>query len=88
LLSGSGTRLKILEAWAAARPVVSTPIGAEGLNRTDGADIVLASTPEAFVASVTDFLGSKERRDRIGRAGRQNYERVYTWEAAWETLRL
>jgi glycosyltransferase involved in cell wall biosynthesis len=86
LLSGSGTRLKILEAWAAARPVVSTSIGAEGLDARPGTDLLLADTPETFVASVTDLLGSRERRQQIGSAGRHKYEGQYTWQSAWSTL--
>jgi len=86
LLSGSGTRLKILEAWAAAKPVVSTPIGAEGLDAVDGLEIILAPTAGSFVASVCELLGSVQRRRQIGAAARQKYEREYTWESAWSTL--
>ncbi len=86
LVSGSGTRLKILEAWAAARPVVATTIGAEGLQVRSGIDIVLADTPTGFVASVSELLGSNERRRRIGCAGRHTYEEVFTWETAWQSL--
>jgi glycosyltransferase involved in cell wall biosynthesis len=88
LLSGSGTRLKILEAWAAARPVVATSIGAEGLGSRPEVDILLADTPSAFVASVSQLLGSKERRRQIGCAGRHTYEEGFTWEAAWLSLPL
>ena len=45
---GSGTRIKIFEAMAMAKPVVSTTIGAEGLPVTSGENVVLADTPEAF----------------------------------------
>ena len=86
LLSGSGTRLKILEAWAAARPVVSTAIGAEGLGARTGVDMVIADTAPSFVASVIELLGSYERRRRIGLAGRQTYEDAFTWHTAWEKL--
>ena len=86
LRSGSGTRLKILEAWAAARPVVSTTIGAEGLGARSGIDIVLADTPVAFAASVSELLGSNERRRRIGCAGRHTFEEEFTWDAAWGSL--
>jgi glycosyltransferase involved in cell wall biosynthesis len=88
LLSGSGTRLKILEAWAAARPVVSTTIGAEGLGARSGMDIVIADTPAAFAASVSELLGSMERQRRIGCGGRHTYEEVFTWEMAWQSLPL
>jgi glycosyltransferase involved in cell wall biosynthesis len=88
LLSGSGTRLKILEAWAAARPVVSTAIGAEGLGASPGTELLIADSPQAFCASVAGLLGSEEMRMRIGCAGRQKYEREYTWETVWPSLPL
>jgi glycosyltransferase involved in cell wall biosynthesis len=88
LLAGSGTRLKIMEAWAAARPVVSTTLGAEGLNIRDGENILLADEPAAFADAVSKLLESAELRNRIGRAGRVLYERDCTWESAWEKLNL
>ena len=88
LLSGSGTRVKILEAWAAARAVVATSIGAEGLGARPGIDIVIAATADAFAASVGELLGSNERRHRIGCAGRHSYEEAFTWEKAWQNLPL
>ena len=51
LLAGSGTRLKILEAWSAGVPVVSTTIGAEGLPVRDGEHLLLADGAGAFAAS-------------------------------------
>lgn len=86
LLSGSGTRLKILEAWAAARPVVSTPLGAEGLGATDGEDIVLASSSEAFARTVSRLLRQSCERERLGEGGRRRYEENFTWERAWAAL--
>jgi glycosyltransferase involved in cell wall biosynthesis len=86
LITGSGTRLKILEAWAAARPVVATSLGAEGLGARPGIDIILADNPEAFAASVVELLGSKEERRRIGCTARHTFEEGFTWEAAWKSL--
>jgi glycosyltransferase involved in cell wall biosynthesis len=86
LLSGSGTRLKILEAWAAARPVVSTTIGAEGLEARDGEHLLLADTPAAFAEAVCRLLGDPAERARLGSAGRRLYERCYSWESAWQAL--
>ena len=86
LVSGSGTRLKIIEAWAAARAVVSTSIGAEGLATENGSNIVLADTSVDFAASVGELLGSNDRRGRIGCSGRHTYEEFYTWESAWRCL--
>ena len=86
LLSGSGTRLKIIEAWAASTAVVSTSVGAEGLPARHGDNILLADSPESFAAAVTLLLESPKQRQRIGRAGREQYEREFTWNAAWSAL--
>jgi glycosyltransferase involved in cell wall biosynthesis len=86
LLSGSGTRLKIIEAWAAGTPVVSTSVGAEGLPARHGENILLADSPESFAAAVTLLLESAFERQRIGQAGRRQYEREFTWNAAWRAL--
>jgi glycosyltransferase involved in cell wall biosynthesis len=88
LLAGSGTRLKIMEAWAAGRAVVSTTLGAEGLEATDGENILLADGPEEFAAAVSKVLESRELRMKLGASGRHLYERRYTWEAAWACLEL
>jgi len=85
VLSGSGTRVKILEAWAAATPVVSTSLGAEGLSEA-GEHLVVADDPREFAAAVSRLLDSPADRRRIGTAGRRLYEQRYTWPAAWECL--
>jgi glycosyltransferase involved in cell wall biosynthesis len=86
LLSGSGTRLKIIEAWAAGTAVVSTSVGAEGLPARHGENILLADSPESFASAVALLLESPVERSRIGRAGRAQYERAFTWNAAWSVL--
>jgi glycosyltransferase involved in cell wall biosynthesis len=86
LLSGSGTRLKIIEAWAAGTPVVSTSLGAEGLPALDGENILLADGSESFTRAVSRLLEFAEERERIGRAGRAQYEREFTWDSAWAAL--
>jgi glycosyltransferase involved in cell wall biosynthesis len=86
LVSGSGTRLKIIEAWAAARPVVATPVGAEGLDAVDGETILLASEPEKFAELVVELLGNPLVRQKIAISGRRHFERNFTWNAAWTTL--
>jgi len=70
LRTGSGTRLKILEAMAAGVPVVSTGLGAEGLEVTDGRDIILAETPEETVEAVQSLFRSPELWRRLAEAGR------------------
>jgi glycosyltransferase involved in cell wall biosynthesis len=56
LLHGSGTRLKILEAWALGRPVISTAKGCEGINCRNNHDIVIGDTPQAFADGVSRVL--------------------------------
>lgn len=86
LLAGSGTRLKILEAWAAGLPVVSTSIGAEGLGARDGEHLYLADSPATFAERVTRLLACKELRESLGNAGRLLLEKRFTWDIAWQNL--
>ena len=86
ILSGSGTRIKILEAWAASTPVVSTTQGAEGLAGRDGEHFLIADDPATFANAVLRLLDSPQERRRIGSAGRQLFERCYTWPIAWRSL--
>jgi glycosyltransferase involved in cell wall biosynthesis len=86
LLAGSGTRLKILEAWAAGVPVVSTSLGAEGLPVRDGEHLLLADGAAAFADAVSRLLACTELRERLGSAGRLLMEKEFTWETAWKNL--
>ena len=62
LLVGSGTRLKILEAWAMNKAVVTTSIGYEGLDAIPGKHLLVADTLEAFVEEVVSLLNNSEQR--------------------------
>jgi len=86
LRSGSGTRLKIIEAWAASRAVVSTNLGAEGLCAKNHETIRIADTPDLFAAAITELIENKALRQKIAKSGRALYERKYTWNSAWTTL--
>lgn len=86
LLAGSGTRFKILEAWAAGRAVVSTTLGAEGLGALDGEHLLIADTPQKFAESVLALLDSPALRQALGKAGRAAFESRFTWQAAWDKL--
>jgi glycosyltransferase involved in cell wall biosynthesis len=79
LRTGSGTRLKILEAMAAGVPVVSTRLGAEGLEVTDGADIILAETPRETIEAIEALSVSPERRSSLIAAGRELVRNRYDW---------
>ncbi len=86
LLSGSGTRFKILEAWAAQRAVVSTPLGAAGLGAVDGQHLILRDDPHAFADAVIRLFSDTPLRSSLGAAGRRLYLDRFTWPAAWSQL--
>ncbi|MBC7808636.1 MAG: glycosyltransferase [Akkermansiaceae bacterium] len=80
LKTGGGTRLKILEAWAARVPVVSTRVGASGLaGSEDGRHLLLADTPKDFASACTRLLGQPDRRQQIAARARQLAEERYNW---------
>ncbi|HID89771.1 MAG TPA: glycosyltransferase, partial [Anaerolineae bacterium] len=77
---GGGTRLKLLEAMAMERAVVSTRLGAEGFPVHDGEELLLADTPDAFAAAVLSLLRNPDRRRALGRAGRRFVQIHYDWQ--------
>jgi polysaccharide biosynthesis protein PslH len=79
---GSGTRIKIFEAMAMAKPVVSTRIGAEGLPVSHGTDIVIADDADAIARETIALLTDAASRRRIGRAARQLVADNYSWDVA------
>jgi glycosyltransferase involved in cell wall biosynthesis len=76
---GGGTRIKIPEAMAMAKAVITTPIGAEGLPFQDGREICIAR-PENFARMVLELLGDSERRSSMGAAARRVVAANYSWE--------
>jgi glycosyltransferase involved in cell wall biosynthesis len=83
---GGGTRFKILEAMAMGKAVVSTTIGAEGIDVRSGLDIMLADKPEEFAIQVGRLLEDEALRRTMGAAARALIERRYSWE--WSVARL
>ena len=79
LRSGGGTRLKILEAMAAGCPVVSTTVGAEGLNLQDGKHLCLADEPTTFARSVLALMADPQRGEALAMAGREAVVAEYDW---------
>ncbi|MGH9395381.1 MAG: glycosyltransferase family 4 protein [Terriglobia bacterium] len=77
----SGTRLKILEAAAMSKPIVSTHIGAEGLDFTPGTEILLADEPKEFAKAVVTLLKDRALRESMGQAARRRVEKRYSIEA-------
>lgn len=76
---GSGTRLKILESLAAGCPMVSTTIGAEGLDLVSGRDLLLADTPEHFAGAVVRLLEDRDYARALAAHGRATVSREYDW---------
>ena len=85
---GGGTRLKIIEAMAMKKAVVSTTVGAEGLDVTDGEDIMLADSPEDFAQAVLALLRDPERCRTLGEAARSLVESRYGWDTLADKLTL
>jgi len=79
---GSGTRIKVFEAMAMGKAVVSTSVGAEGLPVTNGRHLVLADGPAEFAAAVVKLCTDREARTRIEVAARDFVERNFSWENA------
>lgn len=79
LLTGGGTRLKVLEAMAMGKPLVSTRLGCEGIDAQSGRDLILADAPEDFAAQVLALLKDAPRREALGRAARAFVERCFDW---------
>ena len=79
LRAGGGTRLKIFEALAMEKAVVSTTLGAEGLALTPGREFVAADDPQEFSRAVVSLLRDSARRHLLGRAGRRLVEERYSW---------
>jgi glycosyltransferase involved in cell wall biosynthesis len=77
---GGGTRLKIFEAMAMERAVVSTSVGAEGLPVRDGVDGVLRDTPEAFADALVELLARPERAAAIGREAAAVVRARFGWD--------
>ncbi|MCZ6680246.1 MAG: glycosyltransferase family 4 protein [Candidatus Poribacteria bacterium] len=77
---GGGTRLKILEALAMEKAVVSTSVGEEGLNLVHGEEIMIADEPVHFADIVSRLITDKQMRQRIGRRGRRRVEADYDWK--------
>ncbi len=77
---GGGTRLKIVEALSKGKPVISTRLGAEGLDVVHDEHLLIADEPQAFAHEVERVLADPELGARLGRAGRQLMEERYSWQ--------
>jgi glycosyltransferase involved in cell wall biosynthesis len=78
--SGGGTRIKVLEAMAAARPIVGTGVGVERIGFVDGEHGLVRESPAALAAGVAELLAAPDRAVALGAAAR-DHVRGYGWTA-------
>jgi glycosyltransferase involved in cell wall biosynthesis len=83
LNAGGGMRVKILDAWLWGLPIVSTPIGAEGISVQHGENILLAGDAAAFADATVRLLTDPGLNAQLRRAGRAHVERHYSWQAVY-----
>lgn len=83
---GGGSRIKILEALAMGKPVVSTTIGAEGLAVSGEKHLLLADSPEELARRTIELLKSPEFGSRLGEQGRELVQKRYSWDRAADAL--
>ncbi len=86
LHAGGGMRVKILDAWLWGLPIVSTPIGAEGIELRDGENILLAEGAPAFADAVLRVLTDGQTNRKLRDAGRAWVEETYAWRAVYQRV--
>lgn len=80
ILNGSGTRLKILEAMSLGVPVISTTIGAEGIDYTKGKNIIIADNADQFINKLETFVSNPADNICISENARELVEKEYSWD--------
>jgi glycosyltransferase involved in cell wall biosynthesis len=78
LLSAGGMRVKIIEGMAMGRAIISTTRGAEGIDHTDGHDLLLADTPKTFAARILELIERPERIAELGANAHDLVKRKYS----------
>jgi glycosyltransferase involved in cell wall biosynthesis len=83
---GGGTRLKIVEAMAMGKAIVSTTLGAEGIEAVPGRDLLIQDEPAAFAGAVSRLLADPGLAARIGQSARRLAVQRYSWSEAAQAL--
>ncbi|MFT4049397.1 MAG: glycosyltransferase family 4 protein [Solirubrobacterales bacterium] len=86
MIEGGGTRLKLADAFAARRAVVSTTNGATGIDCSDGREVLIADSAEDFARAIVRLLDDSELRARLAGRGRTLAERLYDWDVLGDQL--
>jgi glycosyltransferase involved in cell wall biosynthesis len=81
LLASAGTNIKVMEAMAMGKAVVSTPAGINGLDLTPGSDVVVVETGVEMAAAIKDLLTNPAKRKSIERRARATVEQKFDWDA-------
>ena len=84
--AGSGMRVRILEAFARAMPVVTTSVGLEGIEAELGEDVLVADSPDDFAKAVVRLLQDEDLRDQLANNGRHLAETLYDWRVSLRKL--
>ncbi|MFW5699994.1 MAG: glycosyltransferase family 4 protein, partial [Bacteroidota bacterium] len=86
LLSGSGMRIKILEGLALGKTIISTPIGAEGIEVVDGIHIIIAENESEFIEKTTDIIKNTKHQEELGQNARTVIQSTYNAEVITRNL--
>ena len=78
ILSGSGMRMKILEAAANSVPIITTTVGVEGLDFENGVSCLIADTPQEFASAIDSLVGDRALCRRLGESANNVYRTKYT----------
>jgi glycosyltransferase involved in cell wall biosynthesis len=83
---GAGIKNKILQAWAMAKPVITTPEGCGGLRIDPGNNVIVAKGTRNFADAVSDLLRNPAKRERLGRRAHETISGHYTWDSKADEL--
>lgn len=86
ILYGSGIKTKILEAMAMGMPVITNSIGAEGLNVTNGKELIIAEDAEGNAKKVMKLLSDPELREKVGKQGQEYVHQYHDWERVYDAF--
>jgi glycosyltransferase involved in cell wall biosynthesis len=84
LLAGGGMRVKIIEGWSWGLPMVSTTVGAEGIETRPGENLLIADTPEAFAHATLRLFHDREAAGRLSQTGRSWVLQNYNWRTTYQ----